>query len=146
MTAAVASRLLVRHDARSARYLALLDRRFAALARAARGDLRGITAEGDAERSFARRFLQSIAVEWDDGDENLVRGFLDRWLRPGADAALFAARDLLEGADTLARISSRKSTLAFFLWEMESVLRSLRSRGVHRLRAGSERRRRPKPC
>ena len=54
-----------------------------------------------------------------------MRGFLDRWLRPGQDPRAAAARGLVEAADALARVSPRPETLWFYLWEMESLLSGL---------------------
>lgn len=107
----------------SRRFLTLLDRRLAALAagRLVRG--------GAADRALTRRFLARVAGRWDDGDENLVRGYLDRWQSPGARAARQAQRTLLEAATSLSRIVARPGTLWFFLWEMESVLDSLGAAG-----------------
>ena len=105
-------------------YLALLDDRLAVLAALAKG---GPLAEGDlrtspADRALARRFLASHEGAWDDGDENLVRGYLDRWVRKGDDPLTAAARGLSEAAAALAGLRGRPETLWFFLWEMESVL------------------------
>lgn len=105
------------------RYLALLDRRLAALA--AGRPLRASASE----RALARRFLARVTGCWDDGDENLVRGHLDRWRRPGAGAAQDASQALLEAAEALSRIAARPGTLWFFLWEMESMLRGLETAG-----------------
>ena len=38
-------------------------------------------------RAVTRRFLRRREGRWHDGDENLVRGLLDRWQGPGEDAA-----------------------------------------------------------
>jgi hypothetical protein len=70
----------------------------------------------------ARRFLASREGAWDDGDENLVRGYLDRWLRKGDDPLVAAARGLTEAASALAEMRAGPETLWFFLWELESVL------------------------
>jgi hypothetical protein len=124
LTAAL-RRLLGGERAEQARdYLALLDDRLAALAALAdggplsRGDLR----TSPADRAVARRFLASHEGAWDDGDENLVRGYLDRWLRKGDDPLAAAARGLSEAALALAGMRAGAETLWFFLWEMESVL------------------------
>jgi hypothetical protein len=108
-------------------YLALLDDRLAAL-----GDLadQGRLASGDlrlapADRALARRFLAAREGGWDDGDENLVRGFLDRWIRQAEDPLTAAARGLTEAAAALASMRARPETLWFFLWELESVLSTL---------------------
>jgi hypothetical protein len=100
----------------SRRYLWLLDRRLATLAA---GRAPGPAA---ADRKLARRFLARVAGHWDDGDENLVRGYLDSGGRRGARDAPGA---LLEAADGLGRIAARPATLWFFLWEMESMLEGL---------------------
>jgi hypothetical protein len=55
----------------------------------------------------ARRFLASHEGAWDDGDENLVRGYLDRWLREGDDPVAGAARG--RSAAALARAGSRRT-------------------------------------
>jgi hypothetical protein len=104
-------------------YLDLLDDRLAALAglaerRRVDRDLR----VSPADRAVARRFLAGHEGAWDDGDENLVRGYLDRWLREGDDPLVAAARGLTEAAGALAAMRARPQTLWFFLWELESVL------------------------
>ena len=104
--------------------LDLLERRLAALGEIARGR-RCALPGGAAERARWRRFLRSLEGSWHDGDENLVRGFLDRWVRPGQDPRAAAARGLVEAADALARVSPRPETLWFYLWEMESLLSGL---------------------
>jgi hypothetical protein len=110
-------RSLGRPSLEARRYLELLDRRLAALAE---GRVPRATAAG---RRLARRFLTPLTGSWDDGDENLVRGYLDRWQRSGTGQD--APRALLAAADDLGRIAARPGTLWFFLWEMESVLRGL---------------------
>ena len=76
-----------------------------------------------ADRSLARRALGPLEARWHDGDENLVRGLLDRWMPSAGEAtAAVIARRLLEAAAELARIDARPETWWFFLWEMESVL------------------------
>jgi hypothetical protein len=124
LTAAL-RRLLGAERAEQARdYLALLDDRLEALAALAadgplvQGDLR----TSPADRAVARRFLASHEGAWDDGDENLVRGYLDRWIREGDDPLAAAARGLSEAALALAGLRAGPETLWFFLWEMESVL------------------------
>jgi len=78
---------------------------------------------GDAElRSRLERLLASHEGAWDDGDENLVRGYLDRWIPQGDDPLVAAARGLSEAAVALAGLRARPETLWFFLWEMESML------------------------
>jgi hypothetical protein len=113
------------------RYLARLDRVLACLEQVAAGQpgeplSSAIGAEeGD---TLARRFLKPLEGSWDDGDENLVRGYLDRWVREGEDAGAATARSLLAAADALAGSGARAPTLWFYLWEMESVLESLAAR------------------
>ena len=106
-------------------YLRLLDRRFAVLARISSGaDPRATKASTSApERRLARRFLAGRKGGWHDGDENLVRGYLDRWERGPAVRA--RARGLLEAAAALAGMRPPRGALWFFLWEMESVLAGL---------------------
>ena len=108
-------------------YLVLLDQRLAALSALAAG--RPAATSGlriaPADRALARRFLSAHRYEWDDGDENLVRGFLDRWTKEGEDPLAAAARGLSEGAAALGAMRARPETIWFFLWELESVLSTL---------------------
>jgi hypothetical protein len=115
---------------RSADYLALLERRLAALSLRARGQAVSDEALGmrAKDRALARRFLRPLEDAWHDGDENLVRGYLDRWAREGEDAGAATARSLLAAADALAGSGARAPTLWFYLWEMESVLESVAAR------------------
>jgi hypothetical protein len=107
-------------------YLRLLDRRFAALARLAGGDPRGAEAGlRRSDRARARRYLAPREGDWHDGDENLVRGYLDRWERDAPPSAARPARTLLDGASALAAIGAPPGALWFFLWEMESILAGL---------------------
>ncbi len=102
----------------------MLTRRFAALERAAQGaavDARDL-ALGRADRALARRVLRPLEARWHDGDENLVRGMLDRWVAKDAPAARTTAQRLLQAAAELARIDARAEAWWFFLWEMESLL------------------------
>jgi hypothetical protein len=104
------------------RYLLLLDRRFAALARMAAGGACTAAAAGmrRRDRALARRLFARRA--WHDGDENLVRGHLDRWERSaGAGSAAARARGVLEAATALGTIGAPSGAL----WEMESVLAGL---------------------
>lgn len=80
-------------------------------------------------RAVTRRFLRRREGRWHDGDENLVRGLLDRWQRPGEDPARATAGALLETADRLARAEARPETLWFFLWELQALLLDLVSPG-----------------
>ena len=105
-------------------YAALLGRRFAALEKAAQGaavDTRDL-ALGRAEHALARRVLRPLEARWHDGDENLVRGMLDRWVAKDAPPAATTAHRLLQAATELARIDARAEAWWFFLWEMESLL------------------------
>jgi hypothetical protein len=105
-------------------YLRLLDRRFATLAHiAAGGAVRGTTGMTREDRTRARKFMAPREGVWHDGDENLVRGYLDRWERgTGRASAALRSRALLEGASALVAMGAPPGTLWFFLWEMESVL------------------------
>lgn len=80
------------------------------------------------DRALARRFLRPLEASWHDGDENLVRGYLDRWARAGEDAGPATARSLLAAADALGGSGAGPPTLWFYLWEMESMLESLAAR------------------
>jgi len=104
--------------------LDLLASRLSALAEIAGGRSCALPG-GAAARARWRRFLRPREGSWHDGDENLVRGFLDRWVRPGQDPRVAAARGLVEAADALARMAPRPETLWFYLWEMESLLSGL---------------------
>ena len=114
--------------ARSAAYLALLDRRLGSLAQRASGQRVSDESLGlmDADRALAAGFLRSIHGRWHDGDENLVRGYLDRWARPGEDTGVAAAGALLAAAEALSAMRARPEALWFYLWEMESMLESAR--------------------
>jgi hypothetical protein len=105
-------------------YLELLDRRLRGLASAASGGDPASFAAPRASRALARRFLRPLVGSWDDGDEEIVRGHLDRWLPAGDDPTRAVAAGLLAAAQELARIEARPETLWFFLWEMETVLES----------------------
>jgi hypothetical protein len=109
-------------------FLPVLERRLAGLT-AFRGDP-GPLVQSSRERRAARRFLASVEGTWDDGDENLVRGFLDRWTPRAQNGRRDAANGLLEAASALARIHARPQTLWFLLWEMQSICDGLASRGV----------------
>jgi hypothetical protein len=108
-------------------YLALLDERLAALRALASG---GNAAHdglrvAPADRALARRFLSAHRYDWNDGDENLVRGFVDGWTKEGEDPVAAVARGLSEAAAALGAMRARPETLWFFLWELESVLAAL---------------------
>ena len=125
-TAAVRRALPHRPGRETQRYLGLLDRRFAALARLAAGESGGSDAGlNPADRALARRHLAAREGDWHDGDENLVRGYLDRWEKAEPRGVAAPARALLEGAAALAAIGAPPGALWFFLWEMESILAGL---------------------
>ncbi|MGE5126819.1 MAG: response regulator [Betaproteobacteria bacterium] len=110
----------------SRRYVALIAARLGSLASVADGlaparDL----APTPVERRLARRVAAAIEGEWDDGDENLVRGWLDRRRTAGEEPGPAAARALLAAARALVQIRPRPATVRFFLWEMESILAGL---------------------
>ena len=123
-------------------FIELLGRRLAALEAIALGGAQTI-GEGALDHARARRFLAPLEGTWHDGDENLVRGFLDRWQGAGEDGAVARARGLLHAADELAGIGPRPETLWFFLWEMESVLRGLAPGPGPRARIRAVRKRTP---
>ena len=123
-------------------FIDLLGRRLLALEAIALGTAQTVR-EGAADRARARRFLASLEGTWHDGDENLVRGFLDGWERPGEDGTAARARGLLRAAGELAAIGPRPETLWFFLWEMESVLRGLAPGRGPRARIRAVRKRTP---
>lgn len=102
-------------------YLALLDRRLTVL-EAQGGETRLAALADRTAHELARRVLRRFEGTWDDGDENLVRGYLDRWVAEGADPERAAARGLAEAASALGSMAARPATIWFFLWEMESVL------------------------
>jgi hypothetical protein len=122
----VASALPRPHPAAATEFLVLLERRMKALERAAAGG--APDAERPAalrrEHAVARRFLRCFEGSWDDGDENLVRGYLDRWERGSRSPEQAAAQSLVEAASALARLEARPGTLFCFLWQMESMLAS----------------------
>lgn len=108
----------------AADYIRNLDRRLEVLAGVARGKAGGL---GRLRRELparvnARRFPRGLEGTWDDGDENLVRGYLDRWVPHGEDPVRAAARSLTEAALALGRMQARPEALWFFLWEMESLV------------------------
>jgi CheY-like chemotaxis protein len=110
----------------SRRYVALVAARLRSLAAVAdgRAPARDL-APTPVERELARRVLAAIEGAWDDGDENLVRGWLDGPRAPGAGTDDDGARSLLAAAQALVRIAPRPATMRFFLWEMESILAGL---------------------
>jgi hypothetical protein len=110
--------------AEAARYLDLLGRRLRWIQARADGHPRAAArlAATPEERALARRFLRRVEGTWDDADENLVRGYLDRFERRGEDPGRAAAQSVLAAAQELSRIIARPGTLYFFLWELESML------------------------
>jgi hypothetical protein len=107
-------------------FLRLLDRRFVTLASIVAGHARGAEAGlRSADRALARRFLEPREGDWHDGEENLVRGYLDRWDTGAHPRDAEPARALLDGASALAAIGAPPGALWFFLWEMESILAGL---------------------
>lgn len=110
----------------AAAYLRLLARRLRWLEARAAGH-HGAAARlvaTPAERATARRFLRRFHGNWDDGDENLVRGHLDRSWPASGDPGRDGARALVGAAAELSRILTRPGTLHFYLWELESMLTS----------------------
>jgi hypothetical protein len=123
-------------------FLSLLARRLRALSAIAKGRA-GALAKGASDRALARRFLAPFEGTWHDGDENLVRGFLDGWTRTGEEPRVADAQRLCRAADALARLETRPETLWFFLWAMESVLAGLAPDTGPRARIRSVRKRTP---
>ena len=108
-----------------AEFADLLERRLVALERVTRGegDDEIVDALGGAELS--RPFLAAREGCWDDGDENLVRGELDRWGGDDLDPAADIATRLLAAAGHIGSIRARPETVWFLLWEMEGMLADL---------------------
>jgi hypothetical protein len=130
-------------DRRRGPFLELLEHRLTALRNVAAG--RGTWPHPNrCERALVQRVLRHREGSWDDGDENLVRGYLDRWSRAGAgDAEASAAASLLAAVDAIGALEARPGTLFFLLWEMESMLTSpediariRRESGTHRPHPG----------
>lgn len=127
LTAALRGLLGAERAGQARDYLALLDDRLEALAALADGRplVHGDLRTSPADRAVARRFLASHEGAWNDGDENLVRGYLDRWVQAGDDPLAAAARGLSEAAVALAGLRAGPETVWFFLWEMESMLAAI---------------------
>lgn len=110
-----------------AAYLELLPQRLAAVAAIAKGGAPDAAAArfSRADRAVARAFLRPREATWHDGDENLVRGHLDAWVRGADDRRRAAATGLLSAADALAVMRPRPETLWCYLWHLESQLAGL---------------------
>lgn len=110
-------------DRRRGPFLELLERRLGALREVAEG--RGAWPRPNrCERALVRSVLHGRQGSWDDGDENLVRGYLDRWTPAGSEADASTAASLIAAADAIGSVAARPGTLFFLLWEMESMLTS----------------------
>ena len=111
-------------------YLGLLARRLEHLERLVHGGAVEPWRDTHAERALGRRFVRSREGTWNDGDENLVRAWLDPWPSKRAEADAQAwARGMLTAATRLAEIEARAETLWFFLWELEGRWALLEGRG-----------------
>jgi hypothetical protein len=111
-------------------YVLLLARRLARLEEWARGGADESWHETRAERALGRDFVRQREACWSDGDENLIREWLDPWLP--ASVALdrrATAQHLLAAAGRLAEIDARAETLWFFLWEVEGRWATLSNGG-----------------
>ncbi len=108
-------------------YLGLLEARLRALEELAAGGKNLEPLGGIAGQRLAQRFLRPLKGRWDDGDENLVRGYLDSWAPRDEDPLRVLAGSLGRAAETLGRVRARPATLWFFLWEMESMLKGVLS-------------------
>lgn len=123
LAARIAGALPRPRPAEATRFLVLLDRRLRAVEAVARGHAGATRLRLDGpSRALVRRVLRRFERTWDDGDENLVRGYLDRWSRPGEDPVRSLALSLAQTALALAAIEARPGVFWFFLWEMESML------------------------
>jgi hypothetical protein len=116
-----------RQQPRADAYLDLLDARLETLRAMAEGAAPDAAAARFTrrDRAVARAFLRPREATWHDGDENLVRGHLDTWVRGAQDPRRAAAAGLLGAADALAVMHPRPQTLWCFLWHLESQLASL---------------------
>jgi CheY-like chemotaxis protein len=104
-------------------YLRRLPDRLARLAALADGKGHGTAGAAGRDEGTARPVLDAIEGDWHDGDENLVRGWLDVW-RSRGDAAQ-TARTLLRAVAEAERIRPGPGALRFLLWQIESVLAGL---------------------
>ena len=104
----------------------LLERRLVALERLARGEVDDAVLEDLAGSNLSRSFLAEREASWNDGDENLVRGELDRWAEDDADPSRDIAGRLIAAANHVGSIRARPETVWFLLWEMEGMLADLR--------------------
>ena len=75
---------------------------------------------------LSRRFLAEREASWDDGDEDLIRGELDRWAADDEDPSRDIAGRLIAAANYVGSIRARPETIWFLLWEMEGMLSDLR--------------------
>jgi hypothetical protein len=111
-------------------YVQLLARRLARLEKITRGNADESWHETRAEQALGRDFVRQREACWSDGDENLIREWLDPWLPASvARDRRATAQRLLTAAGRLAQIDARAETLWFFLWELEGRLATLSSGG-----------------
>jgi hypothetical protein len=127
LSAAVARAMPAPLSPTAARYLDLLDRRLAAIEALAEAGTEARFRDEPGAKALARRFLRPLEGTWDDGDENLVRGYLDRWRRSSHDPVRQTARALRDAANTLAGLEARPATFWCFLWHLESAIELLTS-------------------
>jgi hypothetical protein len=121
LTSALRAALAGRRTKDLPRFLRLFGRQLAALERLARVQTTGPMIPVD--KALARRVLRGAEELWNDGDENLVRGHLDRFVSAATDARAQVLR-LHETAKELAAIGAPPGAVAFFAWEMQSMLTS----------------------
>ena len=104
----------------------LLERRLVALERVMRAEVDAAVIGALGGSELSRRFLAKREGSWDDGDENLVRGLLDRWGAEAEDPSRDIAGRLIAAANHVGSIRARPETVWFLLWEMEGMLTDLR--------------------
>ncbi len=104
----------------------LLERRLVAFERVARGEVDEEVVDQLGGSENFRRFLAAREGSWDDGDENLVRGDLDRWGKQDEDPPRDIAARLVDAANHIGSIRARPGTVWFLLWEMEGMVADLR--------------------
>ncbi len=68
--------------------------------------------------------LRALAPHWHDGDENLVRGHLDRWKASGTRAD--EARAFLDAGASLCR-HARVEALWYWAWTVETTITGWRT-------------------